>query len=126
MSVRMCASGGGATCVCAMLGGKGGVNKKGYKKVTLDVIQMWCHRRQDGYGGGQRTEITVREYADWWRGDMCLCIICPTCKSNPVRVAMQYLPFVEGAWEPDLLHYYRYNPTSQTRCFIFTSRISTL
>ncbi len=29
---------------------------------------MWCHRRQDGYGGGQRTEVTVREYADWWRG----------------------------------------------------------
>ncbi len=75
----------------------------------FDVTQMWCHRRQDGYGGGQRTEVTVREYADWWRGDMCLCTICPTCKSNPVRVVMQYSPFVEGAWEPDLLHY-RYNP----------------
>jgi hypothetical protein len=26
------------------------------------------HRRQGGYGGGQRTEMTLREYAAWWRG----------------------------------------------------------
>ena len=35
----------------------------------MNKAHVGCCSSADGYGGGQRHEMTVREYVEWWRSD---------------------------------------------------------